>query len=156
MVRGKKCLALLLVTLLLVSFTSTFAEGISTTVVMRVSRMTRNAIVNVGEDLSLEVNIEGEIPASYQWYFEGTAIPGADKSVYNIVNAQLEDSGVYRMDAFNAEGRMLVSMEIRARVIDDSIPKSGDNSMPVWVAGIAFISAAGVMVYTLRGKRRSH
>ena len=36
---------------------------ISTTVVLRVSRMAQSAIVNVGEDLSMEVNIDGIAPA---------------------------------------------------------------------------------------------
>ena len=71
------------------------AEGvISTSVVMRVSHMTQNAVVDAGEDLSMEVNIDGVAPASYQWYFEDAAIPGANQKVYNIINAQVEDSGV--------------------------------------------------------------
>ena len=41
------------------------ADGvISTTVVMRVSHMTQNAVVDAGEDLSMEVNIDGVVPAS--------------------------------------------------------------------------------------------
>lgn len=128
------------------------AEGvISTTVVMRVSRMTQNAVVNVGEDLSMEVNIEGVDPAAYQWYFNDELISGATQKAYSIVNAQVEDSGVYRMDAFDAQGRMLVSMDISARVIDNTIPKSGDASVPVGVAAAAFALAAfGVLMVTRR------
>ncbi len=145
MIRTIKRLAALVLVLLLC--TGALAEGeISTTVVMRVSRMTQSAVVNVGEDLSMEVNIEGVEPASYQWYYEGQAISGANQKAYSIVNAKVENSGVYRMDAFDANGKMLVSMDISARVIDDNVPKSGDVSMPVGVAIGGFVLAAVVLV----------
>ena len=145
MIRTIKRLAALLLVLLLC--TGALSEGeISTTVVMRVSRMTQSAVVNVGEDLSMEVNIEGVEPASYQWYYEGQAISGANQKAYSIVNAKVENSGVYRMDAFDANGKMLVSMDISARVIDDNVPKSGDASMPVGVAIGGFVLAAAVLV----------
>ena len=130
------------------------ADGvISTSVVMRVSHMTQNAVVDAGEDLSMEVNIDGVVPASYQWYFEDAAIEGANQKVYNIINAQVEDSGVYRMEAFDADGRMLVSMDISARVIGQDVPQSGDASMPVGVAVALFAAAAVVLALTLRRSR---
>ena len=115
-------------------------------VVMRVSRLTQDAVVDAGEDLSMEVNIDGVSPASYQWYFEGAPISGADQRVYNIVNAAVEDSGIYRMDAFDENGDMLLSMEIAARVIDDTVPKSGDSSLPVGAA-FAVLAAASVALF---------
>ena len=138
---------LALVALLLLLLGSAVAEGvISTTVVMRVSHLTQDAVVDAGEDLSMEVNIDGVSPASYQWYFEGAPISGADQRVYNIVNAAVEDSGVYRMDAFDENGDMLLSMEIAARVIDDTVPKSGDSSLPVGAA-FAVLAAASVALF---------
>lgn len=132
---------------LLLMLGSAVAEGvISTTVVMRVSHLTQDAVVDAGEDLSMEVNIDGVSPASYQWYFEGAPISGADQRVYNIVNAAVEDSGVYRMDAFDENGDMLLSMEIAARVIDDTVPKSGDSSLPVGAA-FAVLAAASVALF---------
>ena len=147
--RYRKWIALLLAVVAVVC-TCALADQISATVVMRVSRQTQSAVVNVGEDLMLEVDIEGVNPASCQWYFENNMIPGATRRVYNIVNAQVEDSGTYRMDAFGDDGRMLVSMEINARVIDATIPKSGDGSLPVGAAIAAFVLAAGVLALTLR------
>ena len=128
---------------------------ISTSVVMRVSHMTQNAVVDAGEDLSMEVNIDGVVPASYQWYFEDAAIEGANQKVYNIINAQVEDSGVYRMEAFDADGRMLVSMDISARVIGQDVPQSGDASMPVGYAALIFAAAAAVLCATLRRRKRA-
>ena len=151
--RFMKRISMVLVVLMLALGVCAVAEGmISTTVVMRVSKMTQNAVVNAGEDLSMEVNIDGVEAASYQWYFEDAAISGANQKAYSIVNAQVEDSGVYRMDAFDANGRMLVSMDISARVIDNTIPQSGDGSMPVGIAAAVFAMAAGGMVLMLRRK----
>ena len=132
-----------------------FAEGvISTTVVMRVSRMTQDAVVNVGEDLSMEVNIDGVSPASYQWYFNDAPIAGANQRVYNIVNASVEDAGVYRLDAFDEDGAMLLSMDIAARVLDDTVPKAGDASLPVGVAAAgAVVAAAALLTATLVRRR---
>ena len=112
--------------------------------------MTQNAVVDAGEDLSMEVNIDGVVPASYQWYFNDAPIDGANQKVYSIVNAQAEDAGVYRMDAFDAEGRMVVSMDISARVIDKTVPKSGDASLPVEYALGAMGAAAAGLVLAMR------
>ena len=123
---------------------------ISTTVVLRVSHMTQNAVVDAGEDLSMEVSIEGVEPASYQWYFENFPIAGANQKVYSIVNAQPEDTGVYRMDAFDEEGNMVVSMDISARVVTPEVPKAGDSSLPVGAALGAMAAAAGLLAATRR------
>lgn len=138
---------------LLLMLGSAVAEGvISTTVVMRVSHLTQDAVVDAGEDLSMEVNIEGVSPASYQWYFNDAPIEGANQRVYNIVNASVEDAGVYRLDAFDADGSMLLSMDIAARVIDDTVPKSGDDSLPV---GVAFaVLAVAVVALSAKLLRR--
>ena len=53
-------LAVALIAIVLIASACALAEGtISTTVLMRVSRMTQNAVVKAGEDLSIEVNIDG-------------------------------------------------------------------------------------------------
>lgn len=144
-------ICVILAVILAVASMCAMAEGvISTTVLMRVSRMTQSAVVDAGEDLSMEVNIDGVVPAAYQWYFEGEKIEGATQKAYSIVNAQVENSGVYRMDAFDANGNMVVSMDISARVIDDTIPQSGDGSMPVGVAAAVFAMAAASLVLVMR------
>ena len=151
--RIKKSLVIVLAVVLLLMSVYTLAEGaISTTVIMRVSRITQNAVVDVGEDLSMEVQIDGVVPAAYQWYFEDQPIAGANQKVYSIVNAKVEDSGVYRMDAFDANGKMLVSMDISARVIDSSVPKAGDSSMPVGFAIAGFAASALLLAFAFRRK----
>lgn len=144
--------AALLAALMMFSAPAVAEQMVSTTLVMRVSHMTQNAVVDAGEDLSMEVNIDGVTPDSYQWYFNDAPIAGANQKVYNIVNAQVEDAGVYRMDAFDADGKLLVSMDVSARVIDGNVPKSGDSSLPVEAAAAAMGVAAAGLILTLRRK----
>ena len=147
-----KIAAVLAAMMMLVSACAYAQSTISTTVVMRVSRMTQNAVVDAGEDLSMEVNIDGVEPTAYQWYFNDAAIDGANQKVYNIVNAAVEDAGTYRLDAFDADGRMVVSMDIAARVVDDIVPQSGDGSMPVGMAfaGMAVCAAMAAVIWRRR------
>ena len=143
---------LLLIALLTLGLCASAEGAIQTTVVMRVSRMTQNAVVNAGEDLSIEVNIDGVNPDTYQWYFNDQPIQGANQKVLNIINAQPSDAGLYRMDAFDENGAMLVSMDIAARVKDNAVPQSGDRSLPVGVAlgGMAVCAAALVLLLRRR------
>ena len=144
-------LAALWIAIMLLASVCAFAENaISTTVVMRVSRMTQNAVVKAGEDLSIEVGIDGVEPQTYQWFFNDVPLDGANQKVYNIVNAQPEHTGVYRMDAFDADGKMLVSMDIAARVLEDTVPQAGDSSMPVGVALAAMALCGGALIVLLR------
>jgi len=145
-----KVATVLVAMMMLVSACAYAQSTISTTVVMRVSRMTQNAVVDAGEDLSMEVNIDGVEPAAYQWYFNDAAIEGANQKVYNIVNAAVEDAGTYRLDAFDADGRMVVSMDIAARVVDDVVPQSGDGSMSAGMALAGMMLCAGAAVILWR------
>lgn len=147
----KRITALLAVLMAALIWVGACAEGaVSTTVVMRVSRMTQNAVVDAGEDLSIDVSIDGVTPDSYQWYFNDAPIDGADQKVLNIVNAQPENTGVYRLDAFDADGNMVVSMDIAARVVEDAVPQSGDGSMPVGYAFAGIALCAVLMAVLLR------
>ena len=97
--------------------------------------------------------MSGVEPARYQWYFEDEAIEGADQRVYNLVNAGLEDAGIYRLDAFDESGKMLLSMDVSVRVVDDRVPKSGDDSRPVAAAAMGLIALAGFAAISLRRDR---
>lgn len=130
-------------------------QSIGTTVVMRVSHMTQNAVVDAGEDLSIEVNVDGIAPDLYQWYFNGTAIEGANQRVLNIVNAQSVNTGLYRMDAYDAAGNMLVSMDIYARVLEDVVPQSGDASLPVGYAFAGMALCTALVALLLRRRARA-
>ena len=132
------------------------AQGaIQTTVVMRVSHMTQNAVVDAGEDLSIEVNIDGVDPDSYRWYFNGAPLQGANQKVLNIVNARVGDSGIYRMDAFDANGAMVVSMDIAVRVVDKAVPQAGDDSLAVGWAWGGVAACAAALALLLRRRARA-
>ena len=148
-----KWAALLLVVWLCACLCAQAESAISTTVVMRVSHMTQNAVVDAGEDLSVEVNIDGVTPDTYQWYFKDAPIDGANQKVLNVVNAQPEDTGLYRLDAFDADGAMLVSMDIAVRVVAKDVPKSGDDSMPVGYALAGIMLCGGALCVLLRRRR---
>ena len=128
------------------------ADGVvSTSVVMRVSRLTQDAVVSEGEDLSMEINIDGLEPASYQWYFNDAPIADATQRVYNIVGAREEDAGVYRLDAFDADGGMALRMDIAVRVVTKTVPQAGDHSLPLGVV-IAAMGAAALLL-TVKARR---
>lgn len=150
--RFAKLFAIIAVALLSINCCAFAQNAIDTTVVMRVSHMTQNAVVDAGEDLSIEVNIDGVTPEAYQWYFNDQPIQGATQKVLNIVDAQPEDAGLYRLDAFDADGAMAVSMDIAARVVEDVVPQSGDSSMPVSFAfgGIVLCAAAMILLLCRR------
>ena len=125
-------------------------ESIKTTVIMRVSRLTQSAVVDTGQDLSIDVNIEGVTAESYQWYYQGRPIDGASQKVLNIVRAMPADAGLYRLDAFDEDGAMVVSMDIAVRVVDKAaVPRSGDASLPVEAAyaGLALCAVAFALLY---------
>ena len=141
---------LVLVALAVLMLAAQAEQTISTSLVMRVSHLAQNAVVDAGEDLSMEVNIDGVTPASYQWYFNNTAIEGANQKVYNVINAQVDDSGIYRLDAFDENGRMVASMDITARVLDPEVPQAGDRTLPVPLV----LAAMGLAAATLLALRR--
>jgi hypothetical protein len=117
--------------------------------------MTQNAVVKAGEDLSIEVGIDGVEPAKYQWYFNDVPVEDATQRVYNIVNAQPENTGVYRIDAFDEGGKMLVSMDIAARVLEDAVPQAGDGSMPVGIAFGGIALCGSLLAVLLRRRARA-
>ena len=87
--KGLKRIAVVLLALCALCWSAALAEDVvSTSVVMRVSRLTQDAIVNEGEDLSMEVNMDGVTPTAYQWYFNDAPIDGAVQKVFNIVDAK--------------------------------------------------------------------
>lgn len=135
--------AALIMVLALVFAPVSLAEGngVRAYLTLRKTMITQDSVINIGEDLAMELTVSGVEPAVYQWYFNNEAIVGANYMVYNIINAQLEDAGTYRMDAFDANGKMLLSVDVVVRVIDPAIvPESGDTSMS---AGEAYAIMAG-------------
>ncbi len=141
----------------MICFSSAFAENgaIRTYLTFRITTQTQSAIVDVGEDLQIEVGVDGVEPTRYQWYFEGTAIEkNGSERIYNLLNAQTEDAGIYTMEAYTGD-TLALKVEVNVRVINPTmIPASGDDSLPVEIA-FAFAGAAVIMMAVLLKKRRT-
>ena len=132
------------------------ADGtpVSTYLNFRVSSPTQSPMVNVGQDLQIEVGTNGVEPDAFQWYFQGEPIAENGTSrVYNIINARLEDAGIYKLMAY-LNNQLVLSVEVNVRVNDTSVlPASGDDSLPVYYA----FGAAGcciTAIYALSRKKR--
>jgi Immunoglobulin domain len=54
--------------------------------------------------VTLTLNVTGSPPPSFQWFLDGTAIPGATSSNFVIARAQPSDRGIYTATASNAFG----------------------------------------------------
>ena len=138
-------IAMAVVMLAVMIVTCAGAEGaISANVVMKVSRTAQDSIINEGEDLSIDVNIDGVEPASYRWYFGEEPISGANYSMHSISAATMDDAGMYRVEAFDEEGGMLVSMDFNVRVMEKAMPKSGDNTVSAGVVAGAMAALAAI------------
>ncbi len=61
-----------------------------------------NRTVHVGDSATFSVGIAACPPTQqYQWYFNGTPIPGAMDSGYQVINAQPTNAGVYEVEVRN-------------------------------------------------------
>jgi hypothetical protein len=57
-----------------------------------------------GSPVTLSVSVNGTTPFSYQWFKDGTALPGATASLYSLASARVADSGYYTITVTNAAG----------------------------------------------------
>lgn len=152
---AKKTALFLLLAVMLAGFALADGTPISTYINFRVSTPTQSSVVNVGQDLQIEVGVNGIEPTSWQWYFKGEPIAENGTSrVFNIINAQPEDAGIYRMMGYVGD-QLVLSVDVNVRVIDTSkVPASGDDSLPVYYA----FCAAGccvTLICVLARKRRA-
>ncbi len=60
-----------------------------------------NQTLRVGNTAKLSVTATGMRPLSYQWYFDGTNLPGATNGTIILTNVQLANSGVYSVTIAN-------------------------------------------------------
>ncbi len=129
---------------------------IKTYLTFRVTTRAQSAVVNVGEDLQIDVGVEGANPTRWQWFFGGEEITvNGDGRVYNIINAQPEDAGIYRLCVYDDDS-MLISIEVNVRVIDPQLlPRSGDDSLPVSYLFGALALCVGALALLVIKRRRS-
>ena len=129
------------------------AQALSAGVVMTVSRTTQDSIITEGENLTIDVQLDEVEPALYRWYFNDDLIPGATANIYTISSALPEDAGMYRVEAYSENGKMLVTMEFSVRVIENALPKSGDNTIEIGIITTAMIVCAAGIAALVIGRR---
>ncbi len=69
-----------------------------------ISSQPASQTVDIGSSATFSVGVFGTGPFSYQWYFNGAAIPGAVGATYTVVDAQQSEAGSYTVSVENAEG----------------------------------------------------
>lgn len=148
---GRKMLA---ATLLLVCLGhAALAEApLGATVNVRATRDVRDSVIRAGEDVDLLVTLTGFSPEICQWYREGEALEGENQASLHLEDAAVSDTGVYRMDALDADGRVRVSVDVALRVVDDQLPQTGDSALPAAVP-ITVMSVAALAALMLRKRR---
>lgn len=63
-----------------------------------------NQVVHDGEPVTFSISATGTTPLSYQWYFNGTNLPGAQSNSLAIAPATLDSAGRYLVVVMNSWG----------------------------------------------------
>ena len=63
-----------------------------------------NMAVNLGSRAVVSFGIEGTAPFTYQWYLNGSPIPGATGPFYVVAQTQQSDAGSYTVTVSNRDG----------------------------------------------------
>lgn len=151
---GFKVIGLILITIFILGCAAAESGAIRTYLTFRITTRTQSAIVDVGEDLQIEVGVEGVTPTRYQWYFEDAPLADGTERVYNLVNAQTADAGIYTMEAY-AGDKLAVRVDVNVRVIDKTdLPATGDDSLPVEIA-VFGLAAAALALTAIALKKRA-
>lgn len=80
--------------------------------------------VSAGAQAIFTVSASGIPPPSYQWFFNGTAIPGATATSYSISAVTSSHSGNYTVTATNAAGTNASAVAVLT-VSSPSVPSTG-------------------------------
>jgi len=73
----------------------------------RITEPPRRVDVAQGSDVLFQVTAEGEVPLSYQWFFNDNPIEGATARTFAIPSAQFANGGSYSVRVGNTHGSVL-------------------------------------------------
>lgn len=93
-----------------------------------VSAQPQDATVNAGTAAVLAASVNGSSPMSYQWYFNGTAITGANGPVLALNNVNAVNAGLYLLEAGNREN------VVRTRAARLTVVQAAGGSPPAIAA----------------------
>jgi hypothetical protein len=97
----------------------------------------------IGSSLMLSAGAEGNKPLTYQWFKDGTILPGAIGRIHILTNVQPNDAGVYQVTVANFVG--LASSDTMLTIIP--------AEMPTVVAGPIINPANGNEYYLIEQSR---
>jgi len=102
-------------------------------------------LVFVGNNTTLQVTVTSLVPASYQWYFNGTnLLAGATNSTLNFQNVQITDAGHYSVTIANPAGGVTSSVATLIVAFPVSIITQPSSQTVVSGSTVSFaVSASG-------------
>ncbi|MDB6056419.1 MAG: large protein [Verrucomicrobiales bacterium] len=77
-----------------------------------------NQILNACETLTLTVSAAGSATPTYQWFQNGTAIPGATSSIYSVPGVTRSDAGTYFVQVI---GDIVVASSSATVIVNDPV-----------------------------------
>ena len=87
-----------------------------------------NLNLAIGQNASLQPVVEGSLPMSYQWYFNGVAIANETSPNLTLEGIQLAESGIYQLHVSNTVGTT-TSREILVNV-SNAFTDTDDDGLP--------------------------
>lgn len=110
--------------------------------------------ISVGSPLNLTTSATGIGPLSFQWYLNGTAIPGATSSTYTVSSASSSDLGNYTVTVTNPTGTLtsqtLSTIVGASRLTNLSTHANVLTGNQILVSGFA-VGGSGIKNVLLRG-----
>ncbi|HTV39256.1 MAG TPA: immunoglobulin domain-containing protein [Candidatus Sulfotelmatobacter sp.] len=82
----------------------TSSQAVLVTVSPLITQQPASVVVVAGQSASFSVGVNGELPFSYQWQFDGTNIAGATNRIYTIASVQPVNAGSYDVIVHNPVG----------------------------------------------------
>ena len=74
-----------------------------------ITNASASVVASPGGSANFWVAVDGAAPLSYKWYFNGTAIGGANSSTLTLNNVQVNQAGTYTVSISNSYGAILSS-----------------------------------------------
>ncbi len=115
------------------AFTLTVLPGTEPPVI---TAQPQSQTVTVGADVTFRVSATGSPTLSYQWRFNGTAIPGAAAESYIVSSAELSDAGDYSVVVTNQAGSV-ISQSATLTVNMDAVFSGRATTLALNVLGVA-------------------
>ncbi|MBM3845992.1 MAG: hypothetical protein FJ405_06880 [Verrucomicrobia bacterium] len=92
-------------------------------------RHPQSMTLSPGTPLKLFVSVRSQLPVEFQWFRDGTMIPGASGSILEPPTTQAADSGAYEVRVSNSQG-VETSLPAHVRVTDQASPLAVGHFIP--------------------------